>query len=57
MGKMTKPEPALVLAGGVVLVGVGLWLASNPICDRGCKTVAEHLIEHGISDFIAGLFV
>lgn len=33
----------------------GLWLLSNPGCNRGCRTVAEHFIEHGIADLLAGL--
>jgi hypothetical protein len=33
----------------------GLWLLSDPRCNRGCRTGAEHLIEHGIDDLLAGL--
>lgn len=33
----------------------GLWLLSNPRCTRGCRTVAEHLLAHGIDEFLAGL--
>ncbi len=53
VGMAKKSEGAFLTAGALVLVG--LWLVSRPQCNRGCKTVAEHLIEHGISDFIGGL--
>lgn len=42
----------------VTLLGiamVGMWMLSNPRCDRGCKTVAEHLVSHALDDLIAGL--
>lgn len=42
-----------------VIVGtilVGLLLLSNPHCTRGCRTVGEHLIDHALDEFIAGLF-
>jgi hypothetical protein len=39
-------------AGSVVL---GLWLLSRPDCGRGCRTVEEHLINHGIDEFLTGL--
>jgi len=46
-----KNNPGLVIFGVVV----GMWLLSNPRCKRGCRTVAEHLITHGIDEFLAGL--
>jgi hypothetical protein len=46
-----KSNPGLV----ILSVIVGMWLLSNPRCKRGCRTVAEHLITHGIDEFIAGL--
>ena len=48
-----KNDKALLISSGVFLVG--LWLASRPNCSRGCQTVAEHLIEHGLADFFAAL--
>jgi len=48
-----KNDKALVISSGVFLVG--LWLASRPNCSRGCRTVAEDLIEHGLADFFATL--
>jgi hypothetical protein len=36
------------LAAGVVVLCVGALLLSNPRCDRGCRTVGEHLITHGV---------
>ena len=55
-GDMNKNSDALsgLLAGAAVL-GIGLWLASNPRCEGGCKTVAEHLIEHSIPQLLRGL--
>jgi hypothetical protein len=34
---------------------VGLMLLSDPHCKRGCRTLAQHLVEHGFDEFIAGL--
>jgi hypothetical protein len=48
-----KNEKALVTASLAVLIG--FWLASRPNCEKGCRSVAEHLIEHGLEDFVAGL--
>jgi hypothetical protein len=44
-----------------VLLGAGMFfvalvLASNPRCNRGCKTLAQHLAEHGLEDFLGELF-
>ncbi len=41
---------------GFLLAAVGLWLVQKPICTSGCKTVAEHLLTHGIEDIAVGLF-
>lgn len=49
----SRQETAILSA--VALVGLAIWLASDPRCDRGCKTVAEHLIEHGIGDLFKAL--
>ena len=48
-------------ADKLILVGAGLLLAaavlsSNPRCNRGCQTLAQHLAEHGIDDLLGGLF-
>jgi hypothetical protein len=40
----------------LVAVVVGCWLASNPRCSHGCKTVAEHLVSGGIDNVLNGLF-
>lgn len=48
-----KSETTIVTAGLVILVG--LWLASRPNCDKGCKSVAEHLVQHGLDDLVTGL--
>jgi hypothetical protein len=42
---------------GMGLVVVAAILASRPSCGRGCRTVAEHLAEHGVNDLIAALFL
>lgn len=34
---------------------VGVVLVSNPSCNRGCKTVAEHLLTDGLDGFLATL--
>lgn len=45
----------MVLAGFGVAVAA-LILMSRPNCKRGCRTMAEHLLEHGVDEIIAGLF-
>jgi hypothetical protein len=49
-----KNQNSVMLTGGICLFG--LWLLSQPRCRRGCRTVAEHLLEHGLEDFFASLF-
>lgn len=44
-----------LVIGGTVLVGA--LLLSDPHCQRGCRTVAEHLVEHGVQDFFTTLFL
>lgn len=46
-------QTLLVAASLIALAGL---LSSDPNCDRGCRTVAQHLLEHGIEDFLKGLF-
>lgn len=46
--------------GNALLVGTGIVvglqiLASQPNCDRGCKTVLEHLTEHVLQDMLTKL--
>jgi hypothetical protein len=46
--------------GTVLLVGTGVvvglqMLSAQPNCDRGCKTVLEHLTEHVLQDMLAKL--
>lgn len=48
-----KNEKILLASLGFILIGI--LLASRPNCARGCKTLAEHLIQHGLDDLIAGL--
>jgi len=35
---------------------LGAWLMSTPRCSSGCRTLAEHLISHGLDELLAGLF-
>jgi len=44
---------ALGLVALAILIGGAL--ASHPRCGRGCQTLAEHLISHGLREFIEGL--
>lgn len=44
------------IALGTTLVVLGFLLLMRPDCKRGCRTVAQHLVEHGLEDLIAGLF-
>jgi hypothetical protein len=49
-----KAEHLIVVGIGAVVVAA--ILASNPHCNRGCRTLAQHLAEHGIEDILGGLF-
>jgi hypothetical protein len=51
---MSKAQTSIAIGLGLGIAG--LLLLSNPRCSRGCKTVAEHLLSHGLDDLIAGLF-
>ena len=42
----------LVGAGAIVVFQI---LASQPNCDRGCKTMFEHLTEHVLQDMVTKL--
>ncbi len=52
---MAKKQGNLVF-GGLALVALAWLLSSNPKCNRGCKTIAEHLASHGLDDIVLGLF-
>ncbi len=51
---MSREASAGALAG-LLMVAVGLALLSDPQCGRGCRTVAEHILQHGLEDFFRGL--
>jgi hypothetical protein len=51
---MKKLKPEFVVPG-VLLSLTAMWLLSQPKCNRGCRTVAEHLLQHGIRDIILGV--
>ena len=44
-----------ILWTGVGFIALAVVLASRPTCNRGCHTVAEHLIEHGLNDVVGAL--
>jgi hypothetical protein len=48
-----KTERLLWAGAGLLLFAV--ILASRPSCNRNCRTMAEHLVEHGITDIVAAL--
>jgi hypothetical protein len=50
---MSKSERQIWTGVGLLLAAG--WLLSNPRCSRGCRTMAQHLAEHGIDDFLTGL--
>jgi hypothetical protein len=52
---MSQAQQNALMWTGLAAVGFFV-LASNPRCNRGCKTVAQHLAEHAIEDFLGGLF-
>jgi hypothetical protein len=41
---------------GLIMAFAGYWLLQKPNCNRGCKTIAEHLVTDGLDDVVAGLF-
>jgi hypothetical protein len=48
--RMSKKEEHLLwVMGGIAL---GLVLLSSPRCNRGCRTLAEHMITHGIDELV-----
>jgi len=48
--EMSKKEQHLLwVVGGIAF---GLVLLSSPRCNRGCRTLAEHLITHGIDELV-----
>jgi hypothetical protein len=40
---------------GLAVTGLALLLLSRPNCNRGCRTVAEHLLTHGLDELLGGL--
>ncbi len=45
--------PVLLLAG--LTIAVGYALLSDPNCRKGCRTLGEHLVQHGLDELL-GLF-
>jgi hypothetical protein len=52
---MKKSQQHMAVVGAVA-IGVALLLSSNPNCNKGCRTIAQHLLDHGFDDLLAGLF-
>jgi hypothetical protein len=47
---MSKTDKHMLwVLGGIAF---GLALLSSPRCNRGCRTLAEHLITHGIDELV-----
>jgi hypothetical protein len=46
---MTKQDKTLLAFGLVLLAFAAL---SSPQCQGGCKTVAEHLLTHGLKTLV-----
>lgn len=53
---MSKKAKTNLVYIGLGLVGLGIALVSYRKCNRGCQSLAQHLIEHGVSDIVLGLF-
>ena len=43
------------LMWGILLIVVAFLMLKNPRCNRGCKTVAEHIFSHGADDVLAAI--
>lgn len=39
---------------GLLVVGIAALLLWSPSCQHGCRTVAEHLFEHGLKTVFGG---
>lgn len=52
-GKISRMNKEFLWA--LIFVGVGVAMLQDPKCRRGCRTVAQHLVSHGIDDFLAAL--
>lgn len=44
-----------LLAVGLILALIGYGLLKQPNCNRGCRTIAEHILNHGLGDIFAAL--
>lgn len=51
---MKKSQQQMIVAGAVA-IGFALLLSSSPNCNKGCKTLAQHLLDHGFDDLLGGL--
>jgi len=49
-----QDEKTLVVAAVTMVIGAAL--LSDPKCNRGCRTLAEHLWNHGF-DGLLGMFL
>ena len=45
-----------LICWGLIFLALCYLLTRNPRCSRGCSTLAQHLLEHGIDDLLVGLF-
>lgn len=50
---MNKNEKLAIAA--LCVIG-GLILVRDPHCRKGCRTLAQHLVNHGVDELLAGLF-
>jgi hypothetical protein len=48
-----KRDNSNAVAIGILVFLVGAALLSNPRCERGCRTVGEHLLTHGLDALLA----
>jgi hypothetical protein len=47
-----KKDTSNALATGLLVLIAGAVLLSNPRCERGCRTVGEHLLTHGLETLL-----
>ena len=52
---MTQNQVNLLQAATLCFF-VAFVLTRSPNCNRGCRTLAEHLVSHGLDDVLAALF-
>lgn len=52
-----KKDSSNALAVGILVFLAGEAFLSTPRCERGCRTVGEHLLTHGLKTLLGSLAI